>query len=406
MKTTLKLLAFFFTVCSVAGAQVEPAATAGGASLNYALRYAQTGYISSGSLGNSQYAVASGNLGYINGSERLPFTADFGGGYDWKISGTSYATGLFENLWLSQGIVRRNWKVLLNDSVSYLPQTPTTGFSGIPGIGEPIGVPNPAPPSSQSILTLNTHVVNNVARGEYEHSLNYATSLSAAGSYDLLRYPDGNGLDTNDETGDAALAWRLNGRNLLSGTYVYSDFSYPGYNVTFETNTGLFGYQYKWSRNLSTNVSVGPQWISSSETSVVPPSTNVAASAAINYTLRFTSASLTYSRGTNGGSGYLLGAESDSVIGNFSREFGKNLTIGLTGGYQRTAGLNNNGVTSANYGGAEATWRIGRDIIVFANYTGTDQWSTSTLPANALNQLMQVVGFGIGYSPRETHFKQ
>ncbi len=242
--------------------------------------------------------------------------------------------------------------------------------------------------------------------GNIEHSLNYATSLSAAGSYDLLRYPDGNGLDTNDETGDAALAWRLNGRNLLSGTYVYSDFSYPGYNVTFETNTGLFGYQYKWSRNLSTNVSVGPQWISSSETSVVPPSTNVAASAAINYTLRFTSASLTYSRGTNGGSGYLLGAESDSVIGNFSREFGKNLTIGLTGGYQRTAGLNNNGVTSANYGGAEATWRIGRDIIVFANYTGTDQWSTSTLPANALNQLMQVVGFGIGYSPRETHFKQ
>ena len=58
--------------------------------------------------------------------------------------------------------------------------------------------------------------------------------------------------------------------------------------------------------------------------------------------------------------------------------------------YQRTAGLNNNGTTDAKFGAAQATWRIGGNIIVFANYTGTDQWSTSPLPTNALNQLMQM----------------
>jgi hypothetical protein len=48
-----------------------------------------------------------------------------------------------------------------------------------------------------------------------------------------------------------------------------------------------------------------------------------------------------YSRGTNGGSGYMLGAESDIVMANFGRSisFGKNLTVGVTGSYMRTTSL-------------------------------------------------------------------
>jgi hypothetical protein len=54
----------------------------------------------------------------------------------------------------------------------------------------------------------------------------------------------------------------------------------------------------------------------------------------------------------------------------------------------------------------EGTWRIGRDLIVFANYTGAEQSSTSPLPTNALNQLLQTIGFGIGFSPRAKLFRQ
>jgi hypothetical protein len=187
---------------------------------------------------------------------------------------------------------------------------------------------------------------------------------------------------------------------------MFSEYSYPDFTVTIQTNTGYLGYRHKWSRTLTTDVSAGPQWIESSDNAAVPNSTNVSVNAAINYLQRFTSATLSYSRGTNGGAGYLLGAEVDTVNGNFSREFGRNLTMGLTAGYVRTLGLNNNGVTIAKYGGAQATWRLGRNMIVFANYTGTDQTSSSTLPTNALGQLVQVIGFGIGYSPREKHIRQ
>jgi hypothetical protein len=113
-----------------------------------------------------------------------------------------------------------------------------------------------------------------------------------------------------------------------------------------------------------------------------------------------------YSRGANGGAGYLIGGQVDSLTGGLSRDFGMNFTLGLSGGFRRTAGLNNNGTTNGTFGGAETTWHLGRSIIVFANYTGENQTTTSPLPSSALNQLLQVIGFGVGYSPREPRGKQ
>jgi hypothetical protein len=157
---------------------------------------------------------------------------------------------------------------------------------------------------------------------------------------------------------------------------------------------------------MSTNLSAGPQWINSTVSSIIPSMLSATADASINYQLRFTSVGLNYHHGTNAGAGYLLGAEYDTAGANFSKTFGLDLTIGLTAGYLRTAALNSSSVISAKYGGIEATRRIGRNVIVFANYTGTSQSANSALPSSALNQLLNVIGFGFGYSPRETHLRQ
>lgn len=426
MNTTLKLLAFCFVTCATAIAQVAPAATGPGglpirSNLNYSFRYSQTAQINNG-YANTQTSTPSASVGYFNGKQRFPFDLDYAGGYTWTLTGPSYESGLFQHLLLKQGIIWRRWNVQASDNISYLPQAPTTGFSGIPGIGEPIGSTNPTSPTSQTILTLNTHVVDNLVSGQVEHSLNYATAFSVGGSSELLRYPDSNGLDTNTVTANGELSRRLNARNSILGSYRYARYSYPGYSVNLRTDSALFGYERQWTRTVSTNVSAGPQWISSSVSSIVPSSTNALASASINYKLRFTSAGLGYFHGTNGGAGYLLGGGVyDTAEANFSKTFGLDLTIGLTGGYQRTSSLNNSGTGgstlaglysggtySGKFGGVQATRRIGRNMIVFANYTGTDQSSNSsaTTNTNVLNQMMHVIGFGFGYSPRETHLRQ
>ena len=411
MKTSLEFIVFFVVVCTAAAAQVVPAATGpinslpNTGNLHYALRYSQAAQFNT-AASTQQASTASGSAEYANRSERVPFSLDYAGGYTWTLAGPAYGTGFFQRLLLSQGINWHKWRAQASDEVSYLPQAPITGFSGIPGIGEPIGTPNPGPPSSQSILTLNTPTVENFVNGELEHSFDYATTASIGGSSELLRFPNGDGLDANSQSANGQINRRLNARNSLTGSYLFSRFSYPGLGFTFNTNTTLFGFKRQWSKAVSIEAAAGPQWIGSSNTAAVPPSTNISANAAINYQFRYTGAGVNFSHGANGGGGYLVGGEVTSALGYLARNFGRNLNVGLTGGFQRTGGLNNNGAIDASFGGAQATWQIRRDLIVFANYTGVVQTSTSSLPSNALNEIMQIVGFGVGYSPRQKRSRQ
>ena len=396
MKTTLKLLAILFTVGAAAHAQVAPAATAGPANLDYTVRYSETAGFSS-TTGDWQTITPSGSVDYANGKLRHLLNLNYVGGYIWTSGGPNYPHGVFQRLFLSQGFVWRKWHVMASDDVSYRPQSPITGFSGIPGVGEPIG--GPGSPSDQSIIT-NARALDNTASGELGLTLNHATGLSAGGSSNLLRFPDGNGLDTDTLMANAELTRSFNARNWLSGTYMLSEFSYPGY-------TALFRYNHEWNARLSTYAAVGPQMISSSDSLVVPPSTRIAVKAGVNYRMRFGAANLSYNRGTYGGAGYLIGAETDSVSAYFSREYRRRTTFGFEGTFNRTSGLQKNGVTNAKYAGAQVTRRLGRHFNLFANYTAIDQSSSSLLSTPVLStpvltHLYQVVGFGFGYSPQKT----
>jgi hypothetical protein len=420
MKTNLKFLILFFLSASFAArAQVAPEATgpataAAGGRLQYALRYSETGQFSS-SLSNWQTSTTSGSLTYGNKGERVPFLIDYAGGYTWTLTGPNYDGGQFHRLFISQGINSRQWKFVLSDDFSFLPQSPTTGFSGIPGIGEPIGGTNPAPPSnSQSILTVDTHALYNTAMGGLEHGFNGTTAIKVGGGWSMLRFLNNDGQDTNTLLGTAKLTRRFNARNTLTADYEFNQFTYPGLvlvaypgqSLSFVTNSALIGYRREWTRNLITTIAAGPQFINSSQTALVPASANIAANASVDYKLRFANANLGYSRSVNGGAGYLVGGEYSSISGGLSKDFGTSMTVGLSGGWEQTSTLNNNGATDATYGGAQATYHLGRNLIFFANYTGTNQSTSVALPSNALNQLLQIVGFGVGFSPRETHRNQ
>jgi long-subunit fatty acid transport protein len=65
--------------------------------------------------------------------------------------------------------------------------------------------------------------------------------------------------------------------------------------------------------------------------------------------------------------------------------------------------LADQGLIIARYGGAQATWRLNDDLTMFANYTAIDQSTSLMLQPNVPGQLQQIVGFGIGYTPRKTH---
>jgi len=418
MKMTLKFLAFLFAVCAPVAAQVVPEATSSrglpvNGILHYDLRYSESAEF--GGQGNREWSIASGDASYANVRKSLPFAMQYGGGYGWNWGGTSSTGNTFQRLSLSQGIVRRSWNLTASDNVGYSFQTPTIGFSGIPGTGEPIGGTGSTTPPDQTILAQNTRTLDNIATVGFGHKLDYATSLSVGGSSSQMRFIDNNGQNSNSLSADVAVTRRLNRHNSIAGQYSFSRFNYDGANSTAATgapqlgfsqvNTAQFSITRQWNRRISTSASFGPQWISSSDSSIVPSSTNVAASASISESFRKGGANLAYNHGVQGGSGYMYGGEVDSVDAGYSRSLGRSLSAGLTGGYRRTGGLSNGELTTGEFGGAQATRQLGRYLSVFASYSAIDQSTNLPASTNALNYLTQMIGFGIGYSPREKRLR-
>lgn len=419
MKTLFKIAVILLSASAAGRAQVVPTATGPGGpplhgNLQVTLRYAESAE-TGGVLGNWQTISPSGDLSYTNGKERLPFTVQYTGGYTFTLTGPNFSTGEFQRLLLSQGFTGRKWNAVISDNVSYLPQAPTLGFSGIPGTGEPIGGSGTAPSTTQSVLTLNTHVVDNNAAFQFGETYSHAIAFQFGGTSNILRYPNNDGINTNGAAANASVTWHLNGRNALSANYVFSDFSYPDFGDNFSTETATAGFQHQFTRHFSVQAAGGPEWISSVSAPVqtptgpsttnatAPASVTAAASASALYTLRDSSMSVFYSRSTNGGGGYLFGGEVDSVSGNYSKEYHKKLGVGMNVGYMRTSELVSSATINATFGGAEVTWSLGRFVDVFATYSALSQSSGQVLPSNLINGILQEVTFGIGYCPTRLH---
>jgi hypothetical protein len=377
--------------------------------MHYSLRYSQAAYLyghNEPNEGTQIDSIASATVDYMHPNSRFPFQLNYGGGYMWSIAGPSLGTGLFQNLSVSQGLVQRRWKVYVSDNVSYMPEAPLTGISGIPGSGDAIGGPSASGPPSQSILTVNTRTLSNSANVRLGYQLNYSTTLDLGGGTQLLRFPDGNGLDTDTQLGSVGITRRIDSRNSISALYSFSHFSFNASPYTaggspgsFNTNSVSVDYARSWSRHLRTDISAGPQWVGGSDSAVGPATMTAMVNATATYQLPSESVFASYNRGISGGTGYLPSATADIVTGGASRKFGRELTVGVTGSYYHTVALEAaNGGSDARFGGAAASRRLGRHLNLFANYTAISQSSGLQPQTNILNQFYQVISFGVGYA--------
>ena len=259
-----------------------------GGTLHYDLRYSESTQFGNGQDGE-QWSTTSGDASYANTNQRLPFSMQYGGGYAKAWNGPPSAGSVYQHLSLSQGKVWRAWNLMASENVSYSFETPTTGFSGVPGSGEPIGEPGSSPLPDQTVLTQNTRTLDNFTTLTIAHRLDFATSLNVSGSWGQMRFIDNNGQNSDTLTANAGVSRRLNAHNSISGGYSFSRFDYSGANIATQGNTGQvsysqansaqLGYSRQWNPKISSSVSVGPQWVSSSDSAIVPSSTSFSMSA-------------------------------------------------------------------------------------------------------------------------------
>lgn len=416
------------------GVNATPASTAGTSAgfrlpgsdgeIHYALgasQIVQYGFFGSSTATGS--AALNGNLGYSSLSAKAPFDMVYSGGVLLSES-TEQNTSTYQALSLSQGVRAGKWVLNLADSVSLLPQSPTVGFAGLPGVGGIGGVPGaPDIGAAGALLTYSGNRVSNVVSGSAERMLTGTTSVSAVGSYSLLHFLQGaDGYDTSGVSGEAALNHRLDGRDTVSVNAVYSLFTF-GKNqggINFATR-GINGvYTRLLSRTLSLELSAGPQWVSSSDSALIPNNLSVAASVGLGYVHGLTNAQLGYSRGVNGGSGIQLGGVSDTISGGLSHSFGRRWFASANGSFSHTKALATGtaapppglniplgGDFKTVYGGAQVSHSLSRTLSMYLSFASQHQtFNSSYHGTNAFGGTSQTFAIGITYAPRSLRLGQ
>jgi hypothetical protein len=363
--------------------------------------YGGSGWDSGSNLG--------GNLAYLSNSKFYPFSMVFSGGRSWSTSDQpSYG---YLNLALSQVITTRLWTLVLTDSPNYLPATPTTGLSGVPGVGdlgvEPVQV---GTDSGQGVLTNYSSRITNYSSGSLQLHLTGKTSFSASGAYGFTRFLDdsgNNGLNNAQETGGGSLGHRIDARNTVSGNYAYSNFAYGGGGTGFASQTASLAYSHQATRKLGLSVSAGPQWTNLNLPGI-PPSLSIYAQASANYAAEFSHMVLSFTRSDNGGYGVIAGAISNSVTFSISRTFARVWNCSGSAAYSQATNLDvpNEGIFSSQtvVGSVQVSRALLRSLSAFASYTLERQaTSGSAATVDLYSGLTQVASFGLSYSPSSIH---
>jgi hypothetical protein len=392
--------------------------------LQYALSASQS--VSSNYLGNSgvaSFTNLTGDLAFIGSSSRDPFGAVFTGGRSWSTSNQPSYNYL--NLSLSQAVNTHRWVFSLSDAVNYMPQTASTGLSGIPGAGDlgvtpvPTGV-TPAPTSAnpgQGVLSGLSTRVTNTSSLSLQRQLTGKTSFNASGSYSLIRFlnnsgsstvPSSAGLDSDGDSANAGLSHRIDARNSLAGNFTYARNTYSGTSSgirqpAFSSQTASLQFTHQFTRKLSTSLAAGPQW-TSIDSPGLTPALSLFANLSASYTGEFSHASVAYSRSTNSGFGVVGGAISNSVTFSAGRVVDRVWQVALTAAYTQTSDLPS-AVTlpftfHTTVAGVQVSRALARTLSAYASYTLQKQSSQGTAAAvDLFSGLSNVAGFGLTFSP-------
>jgi hypothetical protein len=364
-----------------------------------------TGY-GDGSFASS--TVLSGDLAYLSDSENAPFSMVYSGGYLYSTIPGTPSSSTFQNLALSQVYKTRAWVFVASDAVSYLPESPTTGLSGIAGVGDVGTFPvQTGLGPSQSILTDYSRRVSNGLQGSATWQVTPSLEFEGSGSWNVLHFLDTDlGLDSSEYDGSFGPSYRIDARNQLGTSAYYSYVTYPNYaGYKIESEGINLNYTRAWSRRLSTTVSLGPELTHGQTLEPLPSSVNFAGTASATYATRTTGLYASYSRGVNAGSGVVFGSLSDTVTAGMNRPINRNWILGINGGYSHNKDLvtyaGEPPIFSDAFGTFQVSRRISESLSAYGSYTAIDQ-SIQNLPgtSNAFNGLNHTFSVGITFAPQ------
>lgn len=333
-------------------------------------------------------------------------------------SGSSYGT--FHQASIGESVNWRRWELYVGDEGSYLPESPEgfTGFDGLTSFNAGLGgdslwsggnLSSFLQPD-QSILTTFARRVSNTSSGQLQYNATPRTALSVTGAYGMLNFLDPG--FTNDQTYSllASVTHALSPRSYIGVTYLYSliHFDAPYQNILDQGP--VISYGRRIVGRLSIDLSAGvlqnqfanPNGSSTSQAFVTTFDS-------LHYRWRGTDLSASFNRSVTGGSGILLGAETDLIEGDVGRQLFRTMRLDLNFGRYDDQALvpgapgTPRAASKAWEGGINLSRDLGRHLSIFLQYNVEDQIANAGLcAANRCGAtfVQQIGGIGLNWHTR------
>jgi hypothetical protein len=296
----------------------------------------------------------------------------------------------------SQVLAWERWKLLLDDHLLYLPESPF-GFGGFGGLGSFAGglggsyfanapLLSPMLEPNQTILTGRSERLSNVVSTQAEYKPGARSALTVTGTYGTLSFLNSPLIDNRYWVLLAGYNFALSRRDVLAITYTHYLFEFDVANRGILNRGFLLAYGRKITGRLSLELSGGPM----ANDIAKPLGGSVLRSFwttydSLQYRFRKGSVGISFRRQMTGGSGLLLGAESRVAQFSAGRQLWRTVHFSLDLGHAYNQSLTQETSTSRRtkyeglYGGAMLSRELGQHMSLYLNYNVQRQISNNPL---------------------------
>ena len=319
-----------------------------------------------------------------------------GGGFATTQSGQN--NGWYQQLALGQTFKWQRLQMQILDQFSYLPVS-QFGFGGgtplsTPGIGGSLGPTVPGIGGSvvpnQSIYTATGPRYSNTIVDQITYTTSPRGSFTVGGSYGLLRFSQSGNVSTDDYIGNIGYNYALTKEDSIGLVYRFTAFHYHGDPQAVGDQVVSVAYGRQITRRLALQIFGGPE-ITNYRIPVGNKTKTVSGSGSVSIKYAFhegNQVSATYFHGFSGGSGILIGSNTDQITlsGNarLTRVWSAHGNFGFSSDRALT---NQTGLQGNNYkslfisGGLDRP--IGRNLGLSLAYTAQIQYVNPTVCAGA-----------------------
>ena len=311
--------------------------------------------------------IAGGQLLFDRSWRENRFTLAYSGGGEFFQPSALNPASMYQTLSFAQSFGWKRWNLRLMDEFSYSPNSLFEGAGiGGPGLLSETGLGSTFTPvysSTNTVLTVQTRVLNNSGVGEIQYNFSARSSFTITGSALLLDYLKGGYIDDHEYVGGAGYNYRLTPKDTLAVTYNISQMRYSGSPQSLIAQQANLAYSRQVTGRLVFQAGSGPELIAfHGYTPSIGNEVTWDANVGLQYRLRRTTFGGTYSRGANPGSGIYFGSNTQYVTGSMIHQFSRRLVGAVNGGYSRNSSLANVPGVSNEYQNWFAGLSLGRQL--------------------------------------------